>query len=184
MSKLQAIQTRYNNHHFRSRREARWAVFFDTLGLDYEYEPEGFDLGEEGWYLPDFYLPQFDSWFEVKPTPDLVSDDDKAKMRALSIASEKRLFVFYKCAIPNVRWRDWIPHCNHYGHYYVPDGEFDGIMSFGYCDSCNQITIGHFGCHHIFSGEISYDFATKCSGGYEYDPKILAAFRAAQEARF
>ena len=51
---IKAIQTRYKGYHFRSRLEARWAVFFDALGLEWEYEPEGFDLGEAGWYLPDF----------------------------------------------------------------------------------------------------------------------------------
>ena len=28
----------------RSRLEARWAVFFDTAGIAWQYEPEGFDL--------------------------------------------------------------------------------------------------------------------------------------------
>jgi hypothetical protein len=36
---------RYNGYRFRSRLEARWAVFFDELGVAYRYEPEGFELG-------------------------------------------------------------------------------------------------------------------------------------------
>jgi hypothetical protein len=28
-----AIPTRYKGYHFRSRLEARWAVFFDALGI-------------------------------------------------------------------------------------------------------------------------------------------------------
>lgn len=64
---IKAIETRYKGYRFRSRLEARWAVFFDALGLEWEYEPEGFDLGEAGWYLPDFYLPQLDAWIEIKP---------------------------------------------------------------------------------------------------------------------
>lgn len=40
-SGMQAIQTRYKGYHFRSRLEARWAVFFDTLGILWEYEKEG-----------------------------------------------------------------------------------------------------------------------------------------------
>jgi nucleoside 2-deoxyribosyltransferase len=51
---IKAIETRYKGYRFRSRLEARWAVFFDALGLEWEYEPEGFDLGDAGWYLPDF----------------------------------------------------------------------------------------------------------------------------------
>lgn len=63
---IKSIQTQYNGYLFRSRLEARWAVFFDELGIKYEYETEGYDLGELGWYLPDFYLPE-EKWFvEVK----------------------------------------------------------------------------------------------------------------------
>ena len=65
------IETRYNGYRFRSRTEARWAVFFDAAGIQYEYEKEGYAL-PSGWYLPDFWLPDFKLWFEVKgqrPTP-------------------------------------------------------------------------------------------------------------------
>lgn len=65
-----AIETLYRGHIFRSRLEARWAVFFTGLGIEYEYEPEGFDL-DGVWYLPDFKLPRFrdghDLWVEIKP---------------------------------------------------------------------------------------------------------------------
>lgn len=56
MRKLKAIQTEYNGYLFRSRLEARWAVFFDACGIEYEYEPEGYDLGNGLMYLPDFLL--------------------------------------------------------------------------------------------------------------------------------
>ncbi len=56
MRKLKAIQTEYNGYLFRSRLEARWAVFFDACGVEYEYEPEGYDLGNGLMYLPDFLL--------------------------------------------------------------------------------------------------------------------------------
>lgn len=52
--KIKPIETIYNGYRFRSRLEARWAVFFDALGVDYEYEPEGFNLPNGGRYLPDF----------------------------------------------------------------------------------------------------------------------------------
>ena len=63
---IKAIETVYNGYRFRSRLEARWAVFFDALGVKYEYEPEGYDLGEAGKYLPDFWLPEYSLWVEVK----------------------------------------------------------------------------------------------------------------------
>ena len=64
---IKAIETVYKGYRFRSRLEARWAVFFDALGVKWEYEKEGFDLGEAGWYLPDFWLPGLNLWFEIKP---------------------------------------------------------------------------------------------------------------------
>lgn len=65
---IKAIETTRNGWRFRSRLEARWSVFFDALGIPFEYEMEGFELSS-GWYLPDFWLPTFRLWFEIKP-PD------------------------------------------------------------------------------------------------------------------
>lgn len=53
---FKAIETVYNGYRFRSRLEARWAVFFNAAGIKYEYEPEGFDLGGGLYYLPDFRI--------------------------------------------------------------------------------------------------------------------------------
>jgi hypothetical protein len=53
---IKPIETRYRGYRFRSRLEARWAVFFDNLGLKWEYEKEGYDLGNLGYYLPDFWV--------------------------------------------------------------------------------------------------------------------------------
>lgn len=68
---IRAITTRYAGCEFRSRLEARWAVFFDALGIEWEYEPEGFETAA-GNYLPDFriqlHFPGATlTWFEVKP---------------------------------------------------------------------------------------------------------------------
>lgn len=54
--KLKPIPTVYKGYRFRSRLEARWAVFFDVCGVKWEYEPEGYDLGNGISYLPDFVL--------------------------------------------------------------------------------------------------------------------------------
>jgi hypothetical protein len=54
MGDIKAIETYYNGYRFRSRLEARWAVFFDALRVRYEYEPEGFYLPSGASYLPDF----------------------------------------------------------------------------------------------------------------------------------
>lgn len=73
---IKPIETSYNGYRFRSRLEARWAVFFDALDhvVQWEYEPEGFDLGDAGWYLPDFRVTykywtgeMKTVWYEIKP---------------------------------------------------------------------------------------------------------------------
>lgn len=56
MSQIQAIETVYKGYRFRSRLEARWTVFFDAMGVKWEYEPEGYVLDDGTKYLPDFYL--------------------------------------------------------------------------------------------------------------------------------
>lgn len=64
------IPTRYRGYHFRSRLEARWAIFFDHLEFDWDYEPQGYVLDRRP-YLPDFklILPGDPLAFaEVKPT--------------------------------------------------------------------------------------------------------------------
>jgi hypothetical protein len=38
---------------------------FNAIGLEYEYEIEGFEMGEIK-YLPDFYIPSLNRWFEIK----------------------------------------------------------------------------------------------------------------------
>ena len=58
MAEIKAIETVYNGYKFRSRLEARWAVFFESAGIEYQYEPEGFVLVDGTHYLPDFYLPK------------------------------------------------------------------------------------------------------------------------------
>lgn len=71
---MKAIETTYRGYRFRSRLEARWAVFFDALGMQWEYEPEGFDLDGMR-YLPDFHLPELKHWVEVKPSDEALQLD-------------------------------------------------------------------------------------------------------------
>lgn len=66
MSEIKAIETRYKGYRFRSRLEARWAVFFDKARIAWEYEREGFDMPVCGNYLPDFWLPELSCWIEIK----------------------------------------------------------------------------------------------------------------------
>jgi hypothetical protein len=87
-----AIETRYKGRRFRSRLEARWAVVFETLGIKWDYEPEGFELGAGLRYLPDF-LVHFDPtssvvkqwpgagyWIEIKPTAPTDAEIQKLQL--------------------------------------------------------------------------------------------------------
>lgn len=60
-----SIETHYRGCRFRSRLEARWAVFFDRLGVPWRHEEEGYE-GRTARWLPDFYLPTLNLHAEVK----------------------------------------------------------------------------------------------------------------------
>lgn len=95
-SSIKPIETLWKGYRFRSRLEARWAVFFEELGIRWEYEPEGFELSDGTRYLPDFYLPDQDSYVEVKPAINY---------------KPKRVYMAGKIENPNTDWRVSItPH--------------------------------------------------------------------------
>lgn len=158
VQEVKAIQTSYAGCRFRSRIEARWAVFFDYLGIGWEYEPQGFDL-PSGPYLPDFLLdlrsPESGGvWWEVKGAQPLQREMNLAW--ELFEATHKHVYVAHG-AIPRdemdlprishvgstpVRWAIWST-----GVGFVPNlGGFD------------QVGTAH--------------------------PVLLEAFRAARSARF
>jgi hypothetical protein len=69
---IKAIPTSYESVLYRSRLEARWAIFLTELDINFQYEPEGYRL-ESGYYLPDFWLPDIDedeggAFLEIKPS--------------------------------------------------------------------------------------------------------------------
>lgn len=102
---MRAIETRYRGYRFRSRTEARWAVFFDHLGLRWDYEAEGYVLPKNGYYLPDFKL--------ILPNEELVycevnsseADDfdvnEIDKLREFS--NERRCKVLLLTGVPDYR---------------------------------------------------------------------------------
>jgi hypothetical protein len=89
---IQAIPTEYNGTKYRSRTEARWAVFFDISRIPVRYEAEGFQT-ESGWYLPDFELTGATrkTFFEVKP--ERPADHEIAVLAALAKGAEAHAFV-------------------------------------------------------------------------------------------
>lgn len=97
---IKPIETRYNGCHFRSRTEARWAVYFDTIGIKYEYEKEGYDLGELGWYLPDFWLPEYQMFVEVKGDQFKAEEYDKC---ACLVANTPNIGCLLLEGLPDVK---------------------------------------------------------------------------------
>ena len=63
---IKAIETVYDGYRFRSKLEATWAVFFNALGVEYEYEPEGFVLPDGSKYLPDFRVKCWGTRGQIK----------------------------------------------------------------------------------------------------------------------
>lgn len=87
----QPLPSMYKGHRCRSRLEARWCVMFDEIRIEYWYEPEGFRLAIGSCYLPDFYLPQVNSFAEVKA--DLLTPTELAKAESLCLETGKKLIL-------------------------------------------------------------------------------------------
>lgn len=86
---IRSIPTVYKGVQMRSKLEARAAAAFDSLGIRWLYEPEGFELDGE-WYLPDFWLPEHETFLEVK---GLMDPDSERKCTALVKAGANLLVL-------------------------------------------------------------------------------------------
>ena len=130
---IKAIETVYNGYRFRSRLEARWAVFFDALGLEWEYEKEGFDLGGGQYYLPDFYLPQLGVcpsgvWVEIKGQEPTERELELASR--LAAESQHEVFVL-SGTVGSGHGAESYRHTAMNGYPTYTNGE-DGVMRFWY----------------------------------------------------
>jgi hypothetical protein len=69
MTITESVETDYAGYRFRSRLEARWAVFLDAAGIRWEYEPEQYLVSYRHRvrkWIPDFELPALGQFVEVK----------------------------------------------------------------------------------------------------------------------
>lgn len=176
---MKAIETHYKGYRFRSRLEARWAVFFDSLNVEWQYELEGFDLGPAGLYLPDFYLPHVNLrfavtgglWIEIKPTKE-IPENYEAKLYAL--ARHSKTPVALLCGPVNNEQDDW-------RFEYSWDDEYgyrcDNYMMFMKCYSCGRVKYEFL--------ESNYCFCPYCNSTADDDhPDIIHAVQNARSARF
>jgi hypothetical protein len=195
MSGLKAIETKYSGHLFRSRLEARWAVAFDSLHVRWEYEREGFDLGDGVKYLPDFWLPDLWCWFEVKG--DEPTDEELEKARRLRDHGEWPvvLAVGPVSAGPHCCYANDIGHSSGGGsqwdvRWYICDGCKKAKLSWG--DGCHTIVGPDWGMHPV-QWCLQTTFVTKdaddCGPKWSLhdrslDGPIRKAVDAAKSARF
>jgi hypothetical protein len=196
---IKAIETAYRGCYFRSRLEARWAVFFDALEIPWEYEPQGFEL-PSGNYLPDFWLPSLESWFEVKGENPIYPNGKRARGCKLAFdlakASGKPVHLAWGSMPDLLDERGKAPDRDilHYG-----SGDFG--YAFCSCPMCGKIGIQHaanglyvclefpdLGWHGIGGEQLValaqkeiLDWRTLTSGA---DIRIVNAYRAARSARF
>lgn len=111
---IKPIETHYAGHLFRSRLEARFAVFFDTLGVGWVYEPEGYVVGGKP-YLPDFWLPREGLFFEVKGQFPTVAEKDLCGALTDESGHGVVLSVGLPCQYPSYIWHfnaDGLPPCS------------------------------------------------------------------------
>ena len=80
---IRAIPVWYRGYRFRSRLEGRWGCFFDNIGIEFQYEPQGFRLPDGTCYLPDFWLPVVKAFAEVKPTDPTTEDRKKCELTVM-----------------------------------------------------------------------------------------------------
>jgi hypothetical protein len=135
---MKAIETHYKGYRFRSRLEARWAVFFDALGIGWEYEPQGYDLGSAGLYLPDFRLSRagLGMFIEIKPDRGATADE-KAKYAALSEACQCPVLLF--AGLPPTNFEQtglgWY-------EYFPADGYANGLaVTLCNCRKCSSLVV-------------------------------------------
>ena len=155
---MKAIRTYYNGILFRSKLEAQWAKFFDKIGIKWIYEPEGYTFADGTQYLPDFYLPESDAYFEVK---GIMNDKDMHKIEMLIKESSKAVIIgepdgsFTACN----RWWD---------EMYNPDGTLSDIK-FSLTSKDSSLLNDCPECHKkgFLGNEGSYE--CPCCGAYDGD---------------
>ena len=89
-----AIATRYHGYNFRSRLEVRWAVVFETLGLNWRYEAEGLQSLSGDRWLPDFLLKIQGKkvWVEIKPSG--CGDEELLGRMAEGMSEDEQIWAY------------------------------------------------------------------------------------------
>jgi hypothetical protein len=180
---LRPIETHYRGYRFRSRLEARWAVFLDSAGIEWDYEIEGFNLAGTK-YLPDFWLRRSRAFLEIKP--DASWFEDRAKLAptltALANVAQVEVFLIQGAPCPEDPWDSgFIPHV-------VGFAPQKGICSARLfeCPHCGQIAFRRFrgSAWTMWCECRGSEFDDTAYSPYELSPLIRHAMLKARQARF
>ena len=176
---IKPIETKYKGYRFRSRLEARWAVFFDKCGFKWEYEPEGYEINGVK-YLPDFRLynvcwPAWNDEEAKKPFfVEVKGHMDDASRRKIEMLSQ----AFPVYVVGN------IPFVREEFDYFFAINDFTGnddILYFSY----NTIYGNSYHCGLFVNKQGRPDFAGGDEDTSNMDiEKTIAALEAARAARF
>jgi hypothetical protein len=190
MHNIKAIETHYKGYRFRSRLEARWAVFFDAFKeLHWTYEPEGFDL-DGLWYLPDFLVwvdgVDIKNYIEVKPRHETESKKADALAEALAERSDNE-FVYVVSGDP-IDWfgNNTIPCPRCFGAVSAPTADIPGLELYIDCWPCDVNTPS--GGDELEEYGFAGARVTPYKGCLKLEPKSFARYiksinRAATRAR-
>ena len=183
---IKVIPTYYNGYYFRSRLEARIAVFLDALGVEYEYEPEGYKV--EGGYLPDFRVKCWGTRGSYdRKTPFDLYIEVKGKM---SRNDARKIAQFAN--LPNSEEDSWelsnpvlvINKIPQHGDY-TPEGYYPMDGTYIYPFNYNLIDGDYFGAYPAAHNGKFYLMGDD-SNYINYDDvgNVLNAWDAARQARF
>jgi hypothetical protein len=159
MDTIKPIETEYKNYRFRSRLEARWAVFFDALGVEWEYEKEGFELSNGEKYLPDFWIKRPECWIEIKPD----NFNDNGSEKAGLLAAKTRQWVNVICGNP---WLD--EHRIYAYHHAYPDEGLKKYLDIA-IQNDDRWVVGKLGAGYCLT-EYQSVFTEKGWKGYDIKP--------------
>lgn len=194
---IKAIETEYKGHRFRSRIEARWAVFFDALDIVWEYEREGYELDSGRRYLPDFWLPQQRYWIEIKGTYPPTEERRKISAFAHEMPDDEVfMFVGSDFRVPRLNPEHDYRLEGAWGRYFPAEDrdvcvEGQSGQAWGQCTECMMEGRETFGImfsramkRHARRRHKWTDQEPRCGGGCDETRRLLRAYQEARQARF
>ena len=171
------LETLYHGVYFRSKTEARFAVFLDCLGIKWEYEPQGFDLGN-GLKL----------WKDDKPGE--LSDYDYAKINSFVFDKSgsviNPLWVAGNCYTLNPMNKHDFLSCSDHGSQNLINTfrtiTGDNKDLYPICPQYGKLVLAITGCHYpvpCYDCFVDYDDVD-----YNFCDNVLNALEEASRYKF